>query len=234
MALSTFWRGVIAVGSALGVGALIAVLGKKRGLPAAPSSLASPIDEENCSRKFFPSPNRGWGGNPDFIRPMPPKWIVLHDTESPEGGVTAQANASYFSNSAAKVSAHIVTDDLGECYRCVADDQIAWTANGANPDSLNIEMATPVGAALTWSSEDWLARAKLLEISAAHVALWVGLYDIPTKFVDAEGLKNGERGITTHAEVTKAGMGGDHIDPGPDFPIDDFIDMVRGRGGLFA
>ena len=233
MALSTFWKGVIAVGSALGVGVLISILSGKKGLPAAPASLASPVDEENCSRAFYPSPNRGWGGNPDYVRSMPPKWIVVHDTEGPgrvgadEGNATARANASYFSNPAAKVAAHITVDDQGECYRSVADDQIAWTANGANPDSLNIEMATPAGAAMSWSSEDWLTHDKLLEVSAAYVAHWAGLYGIPTRFVDAEGLKAGERGITTHAEVTRAGMGGDHIDPGPNFPMDDFLRRVN-------
>lgn len=216
MSLSSFWRGVIAVGSALGLGLAIAIFSKKK-LPPPPDDLDSPIDEENCSRKFFPSPNQN-------ARSSSIDWIVLHDTE---GGDTAAQNASYFMNPSAKVSAHIIVDDSGACYRSVADDAVAWAAQGANPRSLNIEMVAPAGAAVSWSEDDWLARDKMLEVSAAHVARWAEEYGIPTRFVDAAGLARGDRGITTHAEVTRAGMGGDHVDPGPNFPIEDFIKRVN-------
>lgn len=239
MAFSSFWRSAIVVGSALGIGAFIAVFGRKKGLPPPPDGLESPIDEENCSLRYFPSPNRGDARGKDVLRPMPPPWIVLHDTEGPghlgvdDDRATAASNAAYFANPEAKVSTQLVVDNTGACYRCVADDQIAWGAGAVNPQALQIEMAAPVGAAVGRTREDWLAQDVLLDTAAAHVAHWCDLYDIPAVFVTGDDMLLGARGITTHAEVTKA-FGGSHIDPGPTFPIDEFIAMVRGRGGLFA
>jgi hypothetical protein len=228
MALSAFWKGVLAVGAALGTGALLTYIVGSRArtaLPLAPTTLDPPIDDENCSRKFFPSPNSSGKRSK-----MPPTLIVLHDTE----GGTAASNAAYFMNTVGRrVSAHITVDDSGACYRSVPDDDVAWAAGPVNPISLNIEMAAPSGAAMSRTEDEWLMHDTLLDVAAAHVALWCSGYGIPAKFIDAAGLKAGESGITTHAEVTRA-FGGDHMDPGPGFPVDDFIERVRGRGGLFA
>jgi len=237
VALSTFWKAAIGIGSAIGIGVVISLFSKK-GMPPAPESTEPPIDEENCSRKFFPSPNQN-----DNPRVMPPDWIVLHDTE---GGTDAANIAAYFFNPESKVSVHLVVDDEGACYRCVADDHSAWGAGAANPRALQIELVAPLGAASKWSEEDWGSHETLLEIAAAHVAHWCELYSIPTQFVNAEGLKAGQRGITTHHEVSRA-FGGTHFDPGEGFPIeicspdcgtraklDDFLGKVESYSGRIA
>jgi hypothetical protein len=217
-----FWRAVTVVGAALGAGALIALLGRRRGLPPAPEGIDSPVDEENCSRRYFPSPNSSGK------RARDPIWIVLHDTE----GGDARSNAAYFMNtSGRRVSAHITVDDTGACYRSVPDDEVAWAANDANPLGLHIELAAPEGSAVDRTRDDWLEHDEMLDVGAAHVARWSALWGIPVRFVDADGLRRGVPGITTHAEVTKA-WGGDHVDPGPGFPVDDFIDRVHRYSGV--
>lgn len=214
---------------ALGLAALAAaVVGYRtirkpsRTMPDVP--LLPPVDDDGCSRAFFPSPNRGDATGKDAKRPMPPIWIVIHDTE---GGSSAKNIASYFSNPVAKVSAHLVVDDQGDCYRCVEDDGIAWHAGLANTKSLGLEMVAPVGA-YKRTREQWLDTGKLLDATADHVADWCRRYGIPAKFVDGEGLKRGDRGVTTHAEVTK-GLGGSHVDPGKGFPVDDLLERVARR-----
>lgn len=210
---------------AYGLGALVAaVLGRmayqkiRRPMKITPDEpLEEPI-EEDCSLAHFPSPNR------NEKRAMPPTLVVVHDTE---GGSSAKNIASYFMNSAAKVSSHLVVDESGSCYRSVADEDLAWHAGPANGRSLGIELVAPVGA-YKRTRQEWLETGKLLDLTADRIARWCSRYGIPAKFVDAEGLKRGEHGITTHAEVTR-GLGGTHVDPGPNFPMDELVARVARR-----
>jgi len=148
--------------------------------------------------------------------------IVLHDTEGTE---TAAATAAYFMNPAAKAAAHITVDGSGATYRSVEDSSVAWHANAVNPYSLGIEMAAPKGA-YAWSRAEWLRHERLLETAAERVAQWCRRWNLPVKFVDAEGLKAGRKGITTHEAVTKAFGASDHMDPGSRFPMEDFLRRV--------
>jgi hypothetical protein len=66
-----------------------------------------------------------------------------------------------------------------------------------------------------------------LQMSARLVRDLCDKYKIPMEFVDAPGLVALKRGITTHAEVTKAFKGGDHWDPGPGFPVDAYMDFIK-------
>lgn len=157
--------------------------------------------------------------------------IVIHSTE----GDTAAGAAGWFQNEASRGSAHIVVDDE-ECYRTLPDDVVPWGAPGANEDGLHVEMA---GHA-SWTRAQWLEHRRTIQRAAAATAVWGRIYRIPMRFVDAAGLRRGERGVTTHAEVTKAYSGGaGHNDPGlvcsgsrcaaGKFPIDVFMASAGGR-----
>lgn len=156
--------------------------------------------------------------------------IVLHSTE----GNTAAGAAGWFQNPASAGSAHVVVDD-DECVRTLPDDVVPWGAKGVNEDGLHLEMAghaldDPKTGAKAFTRDDWIAHRATLVAGAGVVANWAKLYDIPLKFIDAEALKNGERGITTHLEVTRAYSGGvGHVDPGSEFPLDTFMDLVGGN-----
>jgi len=154
------------------------------------------------------------------------KWIVLHTTE---GGTAADAVAKWMASTTGEnaVSAHAITDDHGACVRSVQDAFAAWTAGKANDDSLQIEMVTPKGASLGWTASVWMSKEALLNTTAKVAAEWSRRYDIPVDFVDAEELKAGRKGITTHAEITKAFYGGSgHFDPGKNFPMREFLSRV--------
>lgn len=145
------------------------------------------------------------------------KWIVLHDTEA----ASARGVASYFHSSNAQGSAHLVVDD-NECYRCLANEDIPWGAPGANTNGFHIEQC---GFA-KWSTVIWKSHINTIRRAAYKAAVHAKLFNIPCVWVDAAGLQNGWKGVTTHREVSKA-FGGDHTDPGPFYPKPMFMWFMR-------
>lgn len=136
------------------------------------------------------------------------RWIVLHDAENP----SAASVAAFFASPQATGSAHLVVDDVA-CYRTLPNDAIPWGAPGANEHGFHIEQA---GLA-RWSSVVWLSHLATLNRAAYKTAFHCALFGVPVRFVSAVGLERGVRGITTHAECTRA-FGGSHTDPGPFWP----------------
>ena len=147
------------------------------------------------------------------------KWVILHDEEA----ATARSAAAWFQNPDSAGSAHLCVDDH-ECYRTLSDSVIPWAAPGANTNGLHIEMA---GFA-AWKKWQWLKHKRMLDRSADRVARWCVKYDIPPRFLNPGELAAGRKGISTHANVTKA-FGGSHTDPGLFFPRRRFMRKVRRR-----
>jgi hypothetical protein len=69
----------------------------------------------------------------------------------------------------------------------------------------------------------------MLKRGAYKAARHCKLFKIPPVFVTAAGLKAGKRGITTHAEVSKAfpNDAGNHHDPGAGWPAQYFVKLVK-------
>lgn len=143
--------------------------------------------------------------------------MVLHDEEA----LTALTAAAWFANTASAGSAHLCNDDRS-CFRCLDDADIPWGAPGANYRGLHFEQA---GFA-SWPRTTWtLQHHMTIDRTAFKVAFHIHKYranKIPVAFVDHVGLQAGRKGITTHAECTKA-FGGTHTDPGRGYPIDVFM-----------
>ena len=53
---------------------------------------------------------------------------------------------------------------------------------------------------------------------------------IPIRWLSADDLLAGRRGLTGHAQVSEAYRKSDHWDPGPGFPVESFLDRVRRAG----
>lgn len=157
------------------------------------------------------------------------KWsnsvIVLHSMEAPMSEGRAKQVAQMFATlpPTRKASVQVCVDNK-ELWGCVSEQDTAYGAPGANSTGLHIEHA---GYAKQ-SREDWLSDygVAMLRNSARLAADWCNRYGIPVEFVDAEGLRRGQRGITTHYQVALA-FGGDHWDPGPDFPLDYYLELVK-------
>lgn len=225
--------GRIAMYALYGVGAAVAVvIGKK-----IYESFAGPTvpPAPSCSTEYQAFNHGGQ-------RPLSQvKIIVLHDTD-PGPKVTdptARSTASYFAQrilikDGGPYSAHAVIGEDG-CFETLTPDYIAYGAGEpANTVGYHIEQAGQAA----WTRDQWLARTKTLQQTAGLVASMASQLGIPLQFLHAADLQKlaaagwpaGQGGVTTHAEISKAFPAAtNHIDPGPNYPIDVLMGYATGQ-----
>lgn len=155
--------------------------------------------------------------------------IVIHDMEMPEQGNTAEQCANFFAGpNAPQASAHYCVD-VDSVVQCVRDNDVAWHAPGANHQGIGIEHAGYANqTAADWSDP---YSEGMLQVSAALVSDLCKSYKIPHAYVPSGDLLLGHRGITTHNDVSLAFKLGTHWDPGPNFPMAHYLDLVTGTAG---
>lgn len=146
------------------------------------------------------------------------KYIVIHCTESGD----ARSAARWFTNEESGGSAHLVIDDE-HCFRTLLDSEIPWAAPPLNSNGFHVELA---GYA-RWTRDVWEAHEATLLRASYKVAQRCVQHGIPIRWVGPWGLKLRRKGITTHADVSKAFKQSDHSDPGLNFPKRLFIEHVR-------
>lgn len=181
-------------------------------------------DRMGLEIKELLSPNRDQGRQGKRIL-----WIILHTTE---GNFTPSVN--WLRNPASQASAHyVVGRDAAsqpvQVVRLVPEGDTAWTAGnyGVNQASLNIEM---VG----YSRQNPPVEEEVLRTTAELVADLCQRYQIPVQRVDRQGMLAGIPGIAGHVDVPDpadpryGGGSGRHTDPGPFFPWERFLSLVRG------
>lgn len=155
--------------------------------------------------------------------------VVLHTMEFPNRKKSARDCANWFGNAdapaypAPQASPHYCVDD-DEIIQCVNEDDVAWHCGTPNSYSIGIEMA---GYA-HWTASDWDAHKSMLDLVAMLVAEILDRYNLPTEFLSVDNLHMNFSGITTHNNVSLA-FKGTHTDPGPNFPMTDFLDMVESK-----
>jgi peptidoglycan hydrolase-like protein with peptidoglycan-binding domain/N-acetyl-anhydromuramyl-L-alanine amidase AmpD len=152
--------------------------------------------------------------------------VVIHTMEAAEASTTAERVAAWAAGpNAPRASWHYAIDD-DSIVQCVKEEDVAWAAPGCNGKGIQLEHAGFARqTAEQWSdgfSMQMLARSALL--TARICKRW----NVPIQFVDATALVRGERGITTHWEVTKGPGKGrtTHTDPGKHFPMARYIELV--------
>lgn len=160
--------------------------------------------------------------------------IVLHSMEAPEKGTTAESVAEFFRQPVLGkggkrpiASVHYCCDN-NSIIQCVQTKDVAYGAAGANRNGIHIEHA---GYARQ-SELQWLDAygKEMLDGSAQLVAQL-----ITKKFpkirpikLSASDLKLGKRyGIVGHADINQAFKKGHHWDPGPDFPWEFYLKLVK-------
>jgi N-acetyl-anhydromuramyl-L-alanine amidase AmpD len=150
--------------------------------------------------------------------------VVIHDMESEEEPDTAENVASWFAGAnAPQASAHYCGDS-NSVIQCVHDMDVAWHAPGANHNGIGIEHAGRARQTAAQWADDY--SENMLQVTGSLTAKLLVKHKLPNEFVDAAGLLHGKRGITTHWEVSKAFKRSDHTDPGQNFPIHHFLEIV--------
>lgn len=163
------------------------------------------------------------------IGPQRKTWIVIHCMQWPERGNSAEWCGRFFAGLEGKApdaSAHYAVD-TDSIVECVPAERVAWHAPGANQQGVGIEHA---GYARQ-SRAEWLdpyGRA-MLDLSARLTAELCDHFGIPVECLDEDDLRGGLSGITTHEQVSLAFGKSTHMDPGPHFPMGEYLAMVRGH-----
>ena len=154
--------------------------------------------------------------------------IVVHDMEYPEREAAAETVAQYFATTDRQVSAHYCID-ADSIVQCVKLADVAWCAPGANHNGIQLEHAGYARQSIA----DWRDpySTAMLDLSAELTAYLCGKFAIRRRQVSRSGLLDGQRGITTHNDVSKAFLRSSHWDPGPNFPMSWFVERVRFHSG---
>lgn len=157
-------------------------------------------------------------------RTAPIRVIVCHDMEAPEKATTAEAVANYFATTSTKASAHVSVDN-DSAVRSVSDADTAWAAPGCNHDGLQLEIA----GYMRQTRAEWLDAFSTAALGQAAkvAAAWATKYAIPVRKLSVTELRAGLKGFVGHVDVSNAYQRSDHGDPGPNFPWQQFLAMVR-------
>ena len=154
--------------------------------------------------------------------------VVMHTMETRERPGAAEAVAKWFAQPPSEVSAHYCVD-ADSIVQCVREPNIAWHARGANRRSIGVELAGFARqTAAGWA--DAYSRA-MLRRAARLVADICERHGIPIVWLESDDLRDERAGITGHAQVSAAFGLSDHWDPGPAFPIEQFLRLVVAAQG---
>lgn len=165
------------------------------------------------------------------LGPQRKRWIVLHDMEAPEKGDTAESVARFFRDQAPSPSGSSAQFciDSDSVVECVPAELVAWHAPGANQLGIGLEHA----GYGRQTREQWLDDygKTMLSLSAQLCAELCQHFGIPPVALDPDDLRANLTGITRHADVTLAfpEKSHGHTDPGPAFPLDYYLALVRGH-----
>ena len=174
------------------------------------------------NRGVVMSLNRVWIGSPNYSGRggANVRLVVLHTAQ---GALTYQALGSYFANPSSGVSSHVGIDDtpntVGEY---VHPNYKAWTQANANPVALAAELC----AFAEWTTAQWHLHPNMLE----NAALWVRetclTYGIPIVRLSPSQAQGNGVGVCHHVDL--GSWGGSHWDCGPNFPMDEVIQLAKG------
>lgn len=160
--------------------------------------------------------------------------VVIHSAECAEVSNAAENLAAWGGGPNANKASWRYAIDNDSITQSVLEKDVAWHAGPVNNYSIGIEHAGRASqTAEQWADDYSLA---MLERSAELVADICRRYSIPIRRLSAADLKRGERReICGHVDVTMGLAGGKgHVDPGPAFPWDWYLERVASYGGAAA
>jgi N-acetyl-anhydromuramyl-L-alanine amidase AmpD len=164
--------------------------------------------------KQRPAYKRNYGLRPRTVT----QFVVIHCTDGHEGPTKDDDVAAQFAGPLTRPRSCTYVIDTDSVTQCLDELAVAWhCGHTGNARSIGIEFC---GRARQ-SADEWLddLSRPMLELGARLVREVCDRHHLPIQFVNAHGLRRGDRGVTTHAEVTRAWGESTHTDPGPNFPM---------------
>jgi N-acetyl-anhydromuramyl-L-alanine amidase AmpD len=174
------------------------------------------------ARVWIPSPNYNSSRSRNQI-------LCIHTSE---GAQDFHSLGNFLANPGNQVSYQCGADNttatqIGEY---VKPPGKAWAAMNANDWGEHICCCTPAGGA-NWSRDTWLSKDNMLRAVGAWLAEEAARFGIPLVKINADQIRAGVKGVCGHGDVSAAGAGGSHYDPGSGFPFDRALEYAGGGGG---
>jgi hypothetical protein len=161
------------------------------------------------------------------------RYIVIHYTAGAERNTSAEDGASYDARRTDGVSTHYFVDSNSIVQCVLTKDRANAARSKGNRLGIQYELCGTVQTRAQWLDT---ASKATLQLAARQVARDCKKYGIPVRRLSVAETRhawtefpNGPKGIVGHVDCTGAYPedGGTHTDPGPAFPWDVFLDMVR-------
>ena len=148
--------------------------------------------------------------------------IVEHVTVNDPG--TPAANVANYQLRTASGSYHEIVDTSPTL---IVENTPRWLTWSAGPKGNRIGLHRSFVMRGTESEADWRRYDEMLRVGAQRDAGWATRYGIPVRKIGPAQLRVGEKGFCGHHDISLAWGESDHVDPGPGFPWDYYLQLVR-------
>jgi len=165
-------------------------------------------------RDIYDGPPRSYGGK------TPKKWIVIHCTSNTASAVNEAAYAKWRTDN---VSSHYYVD--GKDIVQSLDTDLRAHHVGSTIGN-NGGIAYEITGLVSWPRSKWLSSVAWHLLGPA-IARDCAHHEIPVRLLSVRDIKAGRGGIITHNQARIAWGGTDHTDPGPNFPLDHLIKIIK-------
>src|SRR5690606_31529528 len=140
------------------------------------------------------------------------------------------AEASYAKRRTDSVSSHYYVDETAIVQSLDTDLRAHHVGSRIGNDG---GIAYEITGLINWSRKRWLSSVAWGKLGAA-IARDCAAHGIPVRLCTVADLRAGRGGIMTHDQARQAWGGTDHTDPGPNFPLDHLIKIIKGEDDMSA
>jgi len=166
-------------------------------------------------QSIYDGPPRNYGGNKTAK-----KWIVIHNTSNDAPAVN---EASYAKRRTDSVSSHYYVDDE-RIIQSLNTDYRAFHVGSSTGNSGGI--AYEITGVNSKSRSWWLANVRW-DLLAAQIRKDCAAHKITPRLLSVADIRAGKTGLMTHDQARQAWGGTTHTDPGPNFPMDHLLTLVK-------